>query len=188
MMAGSLFDCDFLATGGVISRFILGSVFILAGFLKALEVFKARANPNQQNGSSSFWSFVLRTLPILELFLGIWMLAGKSTFFPLLLTAFMFMLFTVYLILMYRKGSNERCACFGSIDNRPIGYVQIFRNVVLTIAALYASTQSYQGRCSHIAIWNLSVEAICVIGIILFVLILTYLLLGEVESLIHQQS
>lgn len=53
--------------------------------------------------------------------------------------------FTAFVVNVWRAGRGEGCACFGSTSNRPIGVTSLVRNAALIVGAAVASFASQVG-------------------------------------------
>lgn len=140
---------NFLRVVFIIVKFILGIIYTIAGFLKAIDINNTQLKIEEYlrlfglshlNSFSSLWAFLLVGL---ELFVGISILfdlnkkiISKVTF---LLTILM-LIITAYI---YIYNPIEDCGCFGSmfvIDNDDTFY----KNILLTVfAIIYIRTYSY---------------------------------------------
>ena len=140
---------NFLRVVFIIVKFILGIIYTIAGFLKAIDINNTQLKIEEYlrlfglshlNSFSLLWAFLLVGL---ELFVGISILfdlnkkiISKVTF---LLTILM-LIITAYI---YIYNPIEDCGCFGSmfvIDNDDTFY----KNILLTVfAIIYIRTYSY---------------------------------------------
>lgn len=174
--------CTGLDLLGVATRLLLGTVLFAAGSLKltAGEGFTRTAQalgiPLGRLTDSG-----LRTLPVIELVLGGWLLTGIWPAPALGLTVLLFAAFSLVVLALLRSGYRGPCACFGVADRHAVGMVQVGRNVVLVAASGLTLARVPGHPCLAEPAWSL-LPAAALSGAMLFAGGVTYVLAGEIEG------
>jgi len=177
-----LSDCDGAVIAGIVARLALGSVFLLAGLLKALnKPDYRRLREAVPLGSSHGVGFGLTAMPFIESSLGIWLLVGTSARMSLIITICLLIGFSVLFFSLARSGYAHGCACFGSSDSYPIGPAHFIRNAVLLLAAVFALFQNERG-CKDLAAVDLPIEVITMVIIVLGVSAIAYKGVLEIQN------
>jgi uncharacterized membrane protein YphA (DoxX/SURF4 family) len=128
-------------------RIVLGAIFIYAAYLKLHESWRlfAMSIESYKILPSMFWvQLAARTLPWLELLLGVWLitglwLRGSATISALLLGGFFSLMIWAAV-----KGLEIDCGCFGPGER--ISWTTLVRDGSLLTAALLLTAWSYYGR------------------------------------------
>ena len=79
-----------------------------------------------------------RALPILELAIGVALVAGIRL--AGIAAVALIGAFTVFLVVALRRGVKAPCACFGAFSTRPVTWWSVVRNVVLIGLAVLSLT------------------------------------------------
>lgn len=121
----------------LVSRFILATVFIIAGIEKVSDLISFSSILHNYR-IFPYWSinFIAVSLPWVELINGILLLYGYkkkeiAAIFGIILLFFILLIFISIL-----RGLDINCGCFGTIGSVKIGYVKIYENTFLFLLAL----------------------------------------------------
>ncbi len=112
---------------GRIFAAVVGAVFAVAGAQKILGWDQWIADARAQGVRR----FLAAGIPILELVLGILLTAFGLSSLVLGISTALLMVFTIFLAVSIRSGSQQPCACFGSRARRPPSAKDLGRNIVL---------------------------------------------------------
>lgn len=125
---------------GVISRLAAGSVFVYSGFLKLADPAEefAYAIGTYKVMPDFLAMFAARTVPWIEFYLGILLIAGLYVRFSALAIGGMLVFFELLLAQAWLRGLPvTNCGCFGSNGGNPL-WVEFLLNIVW-LAASYAA-------------------------------------------------
>jgi uncharacterized membrane protein YphA (DoxX/SURF4 family) len=128
-------------------RIVLGAIFVYAAYLKLHESWRLFAMDIDAYKilPSMFWvQLVARTLPWLELALGVWLITGIWLRGSATLLALLLMGFFGLMIWANVKGLEINCGCFGPGER--ISWITLLRDGSLLGAALLLAVWSYVGR------------------------------------------
>lgn len=181
-----LTECGLLAAIGDIVRLCLGSILLGAGLSKL------RKRPDVTDLVQALGLKITRTralsvmLVCFEISVGVWLLTGISANVALVLTSVLLMILTVLISVLVHKGYRGSCACFGTIDNYRVGPIQIGRNLSLFAMSLFASLESFRPGCGERAIWQMPVEALMVVAVILVSSAILYFGLAEIQNFLNR--
>lgn len=107
----------------LVSRLVLGGIFLLAGIAKIGVPDALRYAINQY--SLPIPGFVVDTMavgmPVLEVLVGVWILLGLFTRFSAVIAGVMMVIFTIALTQAWLRGLIIDCGCFGGAQANPIG-------------------------------------------------------------------
>jgi uncharacterized membrane protein YphA (DoxX/SURF4 family) len=123
----------------LVARLVLGFVFLYASIHKILDPASfAQAVRNYQMIPPEYSNLVALTLPWVELFTGLLLLAGAETQAAALVAAGMVAVFIVALFHAYSTGLDINCGCFSSASDPGgrIGPLTLLRDVSLLPLAL----------------------------------------------------
>ena len=126
------------------------------------------------------------TLVCFEISVGVWLLTGIAANVALMLTTVLLMILTVLIWVLVHKGYQGSCACFGTLDNYAVGPIQMGRNLSLFAISLFASVESFRPGCVEPAIWQMSVEVLMVIAVILVSSAILYFGLAEIQNFLNR--
>lgn len=107
----------------LVSRFVLGGIFFLAGLSK-LGVPKAMAaniESYEMNLPGGLVQFMAVVLPPLEIGLGVWLIAGLFTRFSAGVTGGLLVVFLIGIVQAAVRGLDINCGCFGGPESNPLG-------------------------------------------------------------------
>lgn len=111
----------------LISRLVLGGIFLLAGVAKIGVPDAVRYAINQY--SLPIPSFIVEAMaigmPILEVLVGVWILFGLFTRFSAVIAGAMMVIFTIALTQAWLRGLNIDCGCFGGPQANPVGLAML---------------------------------------------------------------
>jgi uncharacterized membrane protein YphA (DoxX/SURF4 family) len=131
----NIFDCIVIA-----ARLILGSVFLLSGFLKAHDI---------QNFSNTIISTALidqrfaysaaNIVIFVELIIGSSLIIGCNLLKMLWASMGLLAVFTILILSSLLGAINlKSCGCFGRISTHDLSYFELIRNLLLIILNLLA--------------------------------------------------
>lgn len=107
----------------LISRLVLGGIFLLAGLAKldAPVAFTASINSYEMPLPTVMVQAMAVGLPVLELGLGIWLLVGLFTRFAAGVCAALLVVFLIALMQAAARGLSPDCGCFSGPNGNPLG-------------------------------------------------------------------
>ena len=127
--------------GTLLSRLVLGGVFLLAGGSKALDPGSLAASIRSYGLNLPEWfvSLSAYSLPYLEILLGLYLLAGLFTKPSDWATNALMMLFIVALAQGAARGLEIDCGCFGAVAGNEVGslWLDALRDVGLLALGLH---------------------------------------------------
>jgi uncharacterized membrane protein YphA (DoxX/SURF4 family) len=108
-----------LATGALAGRLIVGSILILAGWLKLKAgsewFFRQILAYELVKGKPARW--LAKSLPWAEILCGLWLLFGLFLPLAAIVTFFLLWGFTAIIVLTLLRGKRVDCGCFGRSAN-----------------------------------------------------------------------
>ncbi len=107
----------------LISRLVLGGIFLLAGLTKlgVPAAFTASINSYEMPLPAFIVQAMAVGLPVLELGLGIWLLVGLFTRFAAGVCAALLVVFLIALVQAAARGLSPDCGCFSGPNGNPLG-------------------------------------------------------------------
>jgi uncharacterized membrane protein YphA (DoxX/SURF4 family) len=146
-------NSEVLSFGAVYLRWVLAFVFLFAGKAKSQDITEfigtialLRFLPMHLN------SLLAHLIIIIEFSIGICLLLGFFTQVSLIMAVFIFILFTVYILVNWIRGNIFDCNCFGPYFRDKIGGKAVLRNTILIIICLGA-LKFYDGYLSIDSLW-----------------------------------
>gem|GEM_PF-834460 len=113
-------------------RVFLGSVFIVSGILKLLDLHRfTEALHGLHVIPVALIGAIAHGLPVLEVILGVLLLIGFITDLSLIVAGIILLVFLALEITLVVTGSTATCGCFGSLSTEPVGLKDILRDVIL---------------------------------------------------------
>ncbi len=112
----------------LISRLVLGGIFLLSGLTKlgVPDTFRASINSYDMPLPSGLVQIMAVGLPPLELGLGVWLLAGLFPRFSAALTGGLVLIFLIAIIQAMFRGLDPDCGCFaGGGGANPLGVAAV---------------------------------------------------------------
>jgi uncharacterized membrane protein YphA (DoxX/SURF4 family) len=107
----------------LLSRLVLGGIFLIAGLAKVGVPAALRYAINQY--SLPIPSFIIEIMavgmPVLEVLLGVWILLGLFTRFSAVIAGILMVIFTIALTQAWIRGLIIDCGCFGGPQANPVG-------------------------------------------------------------------
>jgi uncharacterized membrane protein YphA (DoxX/SURF4 family) len=136
---------DALRVAAVLLRIALGVVFVYAAWLKLRDPWQMFAMSIDSYQLLPMWAVrvVARTLPLLELLLGVLLLAGLWLRFSAGATSLLLLGFFVLMIRAWAKHMEINCGCFGPGDI--ISWKTLLRDGSLLAASLFVTAMSAIG-------------------------------------------
>lgn len=119
---------------GTTAAVVVGAVLAWAGLLKLL----AGAGWVKQAGDMGIDYRIAAVVPYVELTLGVSMAVQLVAPWSAVAAGCLLIVFTVLIGLRLADGSRPPCACFGIRSTRPLGHLDLVRNVVLIGLAVLA--------------------------------------------------
>jgi uncharacterized membrane protein YphA (DoxX/SURF4 family) len=119
----------------IVCAVVVGVVFLVAGVAKLAGHDRWRADAAAMRVPS--WLVV--PLPFVEVALGALLVAQLWRPVVAAVAALVLLVFTMALIARIAAGDPPSCACFGGWSRRPIGSVDVVRNVTLIVIAMTAA-------------------------------------------------
>jgi uncharacterized membrane protein YphA (DoxX/SURF4 family) len=128
-------------------RIVLGMIFVYAAYLKLHEswrLFAMSIDSYQIVHSVFLETWIAKTLPWLELALGLWLIAGFWLRGSATITALLLSGFFGLMIWAHFKGLEIDCGCFG--PGEKISWITMLRDGSLLAGALALAAWSYFGN------------------------------------------
>ena len=117
-------------------RFILGGVFIWAGFFKISNPLGfAQSIANYQAFPIALSFFLALVLPWIEIICGFFLILGVLLRASALLFSALLIAFIVLVLITIFRGIDVDCGCFGSL-NRKVDYMLVLQDLVLLFLSL----------------------------------------------------
>jgi uncharacterized membrane protein YphA (DoxX/SURF4 family) len=117
-------------------RFILGAVFIYAGVQKIFSPADfSQSIQNYMILPPLLINLVAILLPWLEIYCGVFLIAGIFSCASAILISVMNLTFTIALCSALIRGLDINCGCFGS--DTPVDWLKIFENLILLAMSLH---------------------------------------------------
>jgi uncharacterized membrane protein YphA (DoxX/SURF4 family) len=122
-------------TVGWAAAVVLGVVLLVSGALKVTgwRVWREHAR------NLGLPATVAVAVPVAELVLGAMLVVGLWRRLAALAAAALLVVFTVFLVRLLASGSQEPCACFGTLSRKPVARAAVVRNLVLLGLAVVAA-------------------------------------------------
>jgi uncharacterized membrane protein YphA (DoxX/SURF4 family) len=129
-------------------RLLLGAVFIYAAYTKLRQSWLLFALSIDSYQLLPEWAVlaVARTLPLLELALGVLLIAGVWLRYLSTLAAGILGLFFTVMVVSYFRGAAIDCGCFGV--GEPLSARTLVRDGALLACAIWLLAVSHRGRDS----------------------------------------
>ncbi len=111
----------------LVSRLVLGVIFFLSGLSKlgVAGAFVATINSYELSLPSGLVQAIAVGLPIIEIGLGVWLLAGLFLRFSALLSGIIMLVFLAAVAQAWARGLDINCGCFAGPDGNPLGLALI---------------------------------------------------------------
>lgn len=126
-------------------RLVLASVFLMAGYSKAINNPLTRATLAQFAVSSKIVPSLAVALPIAELAVGASLLIGRTAKLGAFSTLVLLAIFTGGIVNNMKQAHASDCGCFGEVWRTPVGKTLMARNLVLGVLALLVFLQDEPG-------------------------------------------
>ncbi len=125
-----------------LSRLLLAGIFIYSGYVKSQETLQfAAAIEGYKLAPEAIVYPLARSLPWLEIALGLFLLSGWKIRCSAIATAGLLLFFIVVLSITYARGIDANCGCF-SLDDR-ISLKTIARDSLILIPAFFLIFESH---------------------------------------------
>lgn len=122
----------------LISRVILGFVFIIAGIEKISDPNSFAQNISNYRMLPIFsLNFVAIVLPWLEVISGILLIYGLSVKDNSAIIGGLLIIFNVMVFIAMIRGLDIDCGCFGTSDGQKVGFLKLFENFGLILLSLH---------------------------------------------------
>ena len=111
----------------LISRLVLGVIFFLSGLSKlgVAGAFAATINSYELSLPSGLVQTIAVGLPVIEIGLGVWLLAGLFLRFSAVLSGIIMFVFLAAVTQAWARGLDINCGCFAGPDGNPLGLALI---------------------------------------------------------------
>ena len=128
----------------VILRLALGAIFIYAGYVKLREPWAlfAIAIDKYELLPITAVEIVARTLPWLEVALGVALIAGVWLRISSTLTSALLVLFMTLIVRALIKGQDISCGCFS--NNEPISWITMLRDGAMLVGSLFLTAMAWR--------------------------------------------
>ncbi len=113
----------------------LGAVFLLSGVSKLAAPARWRSQAGELLAMPPF----AEALPFVEVALGALLISGVQRRAIAATAGTLLLAFTMLLAVRIRQGRHPPCACFGSLNAKPIGWGHIARNALFIMLAVVAA-------------------------------------------------
>lgn len=117
---------------GTVAAVVVGGVLVWAGFAKL----RAGALWVRQADAMGVGHRLAAPVPWAEIVVGVTLATRIASPWPAVAAGVLLVVFTGLLLLRLADGSRTPCPCFGARSNRPLGAVDVFRNVLLLALVL----------------------------------------------------
>jgi len=122
----------------LLSRFVLGMVFIVASIEKiAMPETFALSIVAYQVVPMSFVNVFALVIPWLELFCGVFLVGGMFVRSSSLLLSLLLLVFIVAIISAMVRHLNIDCGCFGAIRSSPVGIARVLEDLGLLLLGIH---------------------------------------------------
>src|SRR5688572_27988454 len=107
----------------LVSRLVLGVIFFLSGLTKlgVSGAFAATINSYELSLPQGLVQAMAVGLPIIEIGLGVWLLAGLFLRFSAVLSGIIMLVFLIAVAQAWARGLDINCGCFAGPDGNPLG-------------------------------------------------------------------
>ena len=111
----------------LVSRLILGGIFLLSGLTKlgAAGPFADNIDEYQMPLPFDFVTLMSQWLPVLELALGIWLILGLFTRISAWISGGLMLVFLIAMVQAWIRGLKVNCGCFAGDAGNPLGLALI---------------------------------------------------------------
>jgi uncharacterized membrane protein YphA (DoxX/SURF4 family) len=156
MRGGS--SSGFLAAGrsswvSVVLRVLAGGVFLYTGWAKLQDIDDTiRSVRNYQLLPEAIVPTVGSALPILELILGVLLVAGVLTRYVSVVTGLMSLAFFIGIVTAWARGLQIQCGCFGNSGFTPDPVPGYVRELVLNAAIMLACAWLFRAGAGRFAL------------------------------------
>ena len=129
-------------------RLVLAAVFIYAAYTKLRQPWLLFALSIDSYQLLPQWAVltVARTLPWLELLLGLLLVSGFGLRYVALVTSAQLVIFLAVMLRAYAKGLGIDCGCFGA--GEALTYKTLIRDGLLTAGAIVLTVSAFQSQRS----------------------------------------
>ena len=127
-------------------RVLLGAVFIYAAYVKLKQPWIVFASSIESYKLLPEWAVLLvaRTLPWLELLLGLWLVSGFGLRWSGLITTAQLLVFLFMMLRAYLKGMEIDCGCFG--PGEALTWKTLARDGALTACSILLTFLAFRSR------------------------------------------
>jgi uncharacterized membrane protein YphA (DoxX/SURF4 family) len=130
----------------VILRLALGAVFIYAAWTKLRDPWAVFAVAVDSFQILPLWGveWVARTLPWLELAVGVLLISGQWLHISTTTSSLLLLVFFVLLVRVQLKGMQINCGCFG--PDEPLSWKTVMRDGALLSSSLLITVMTFRAR------------------------------------------
>jgi uncharacterized membrane protein YphA (DoxX/SURF4 family) len=121
----------------LVLRLALGVILVYTGIVKSMDLsHTAQAIENYRLLPVEWVNFVALLMPMLEIIVGVCLIAGLLLDGALVITTGMFTVFLFAIVSALMRGLDIDCGCFGTDIASPITPLTVLRNTVLLLAVV----------------------------------------------------
>jgi hypothetical protein len=122
----------------LVLRVILGFFFTLTGLLKVPDLNGFYVILVSYNLFPSWFARLSAyTLPLAEIFAGIWLMTGRyQVYSSLLVLLLLFSSTVVIVVALLKKQKIQNCGCFGTAFKNPVSWWKFLENMVWIVVAV----------------------------------------------------
>jgi peroxiredoxin len=117
-------------------RLLLSAVLLFAAVGKLFDRTESRRAIENLGIPNVFAGWVTNLLPVIEAVLVVALLASSSARMASAAASFLFITFTVVVVINLARGNRSDCRCFGNLSSGPIGWPTALRNLMLACIAV----------------------------------------------------
>lgn len=150
-------DCSSLSVAAVAIRLLVGGLLVISGFLKARRPANAITAVSKWLGDRPrLGATVVRVVTLLEIVLGVLLVAGIQIKWTAPAAALFFLAVNVPVIMLMRAKYAGGCGCFGDSDRR-LDKADVARNCLLAMLSLGVAYRALTEvpACAAGALWSL---------------------------------
>jgi thioredoxin-related protein/uncharacterized membrane protein YphA (DoxX/SURF4 family) len=170
----------------ITSRIFLFLVFVIAGLGKLFDIEGGKKSLNQMGFSARQAAIIGIILPFAELMVAISFLPKQTALLAAISSLILLLGFSVFTAYQIKKGKNADCHCFGALHSEPISPKVIYRNLLLSIPAIFLVLQPH--KTSNIDLLMLSLEQSIILIFASLMSLLLVLIANFLNEIVKKQN